>query len=235
MRSLLLALPASLLLSGCISHAPDADCAANAMCAARAAEPAAIDAARGLALRQGDDLVLHPANTAAFTLTDRKAACDAADTVQCQGYALMQFHARAHALVVQRFLYEGSSFFLIDSATGRQTQLAGMPVFSPDGREFLVAPYDEENDAGPDNLEIWRRDGDGAVLEWAHTIAQEHADDPALPVPYQTRVEDWSHDRIRLTLFIDHPDRRQWSGTLTRTADGWRLDAQSPSGSFAAR
>ena len=231
---LLLALPASLLLSGCISHAPDADCAANAMCAARAAEPAAIDDAHSLARREGDDLILHPAGTAAITLTDHKAACDAGDTVQCQGFALMQFHRRAHALVVQRFLYEGSSFFLIDSVTGRQTQLSGMPIFSPDGQEFLVAPYDEETDTGPDNLEIWRRDGDGAALEWAHTIVQEHAEDPALPVPYQTKVADWSRDRIRLTFFIDHPDKHQWSGGLTRTADGWRLDAQSPSGSFTA-
>ncbi len=92
-------------------------------------------------------------------------------------------------LVVQQFLYEGSSFVFVDDASGRSLRLEAMPVFSPDGQRFLVAPHDLENETGPNNLEIWRREGDGAVLEWAHTLAQTHAEDPALPLPYRVEVQ----------------------------------------------
>ena len=69
-----------------------------------------------------------------------------------------------------------------------------MPVFAPGGREFLVAPYDQENDSGPNNLEIWRRSGDGAVLEWAHPFKQAFAEDPSLKEPYQVAVTGWVGD-----------------------------------------
>lgn len=226
-RRILLAIAALLPLAACALHPPlDADCAKNAMCAARAAEPARISDSRGLAERDGDTLILHPADSPAIRFTDHKAACAAHEVDNCDGYALMASVPRSRALVVQQFLYEGSYFLLIDTVTGRQTRLNAMPFFSPDGGEFLVAPYDEENDTGPNNLEIWRRIADDAVLEWAHTIAQEHDEDPSLPFPYQTRFLRWNEDRIALEFFTRNS--KPWRGSLTRTADGWHLSAQSP-------
>ena len=116
---------------------------------------------------------------------------------------------------------------MIDSQSGRSTTLHGMPMFSPDGRQFLVAPYDEESDVGPNNLEIWRREGDGAVLEWAHTFAQTHAEDPKLDQPYMTRVSGWSYNRIDLALQEPGSGRR-WRGSITRDETGWHLSAISP-------
>jgi hypothetical protein len=221
-------------LAACALHPPlDQDCAANAMCAARASEPALIAASHGLATRDGDTLALHPTGTIALNFTDHKPACDRGDTSNCDGYALMASVPRARALVVQQFLYEGSYFLLIDTVTGRQTRLNAMPYFSPDGGEFLVAPYDEENDTGPNNLEIWRRVGDDAVMEWAHTIVQEHDEDPSLPFPYQTRLVRWNQDR--LTLEYCTRDAKPWRGSLARAADGWHLSAQSPSELFSNR
>ena len=233
LRCALLAIAALAPLAACALLQPplDEDCAKNAMCAARAAEPAQIRASRGLAERGGDTLILHLADSPAIRFTDHKAACAAHEVDNCDGYALMASVPRARALVVQQFLYEGSYFLLIDNVTGRQTRLNAMPFFSPDGSEFLVAPYDEENDTGPNNLEIWRRIGDDAVLEWAHTIAQEHDEDPSLPFPYQTRFLRWNEDRIALEFFTR--DSKPWRGSLTRTADGWHLSAQSPPGLFA--
>jgi hypothetical protein len=235
-RRALLAIAALAPLAACAILRPpplDQDCAKNAMCAARAAEPAVIARARLLAERQGDTLILHPADAPAIPFTDHKAACDAHEVANCDGYALMANVPRARALVVQQFLYEGSYFLLIDNVTGRRTRLNAMPFFSPDGSEFLVAPYDEENDTGPNNLEIWRRVGDDAVLEWAHTIAQEHDEDPALPFPYQTRLLRWNKDRIALEFFTR--DSKPWRGSLARSADGWQLSAQSPPEMFSQR
>jgi len=135
--------------------------------------------------------------------------------------------------VVQQFLYEGSAYFLIDAVTGRETPLSGMPAFSPDGRRFLVAPFDLETDTGPNHLEIWRRDGDSAVLEWAHTFQQAHDEDPDLPEAYQTQLLSWQGGRLNLQ-FISI-DGRKWRGSLTDTGNGWHLEAKSPPGLFARR
>ena len=215
-----------LFLAACATHPPlDAECAANAMCAARAAEPAVIAATHGAAARREDDLVLHPKNAPPLHLTDDMASCAQADIRNCVGYALMAAVPRAQAWVAQQFLYEGSSFLLIDSGTGRQTRLNGMPVFSPDGREFLVAPYDLESDVGPNDLEIWRRDGDGAVLEWAHAAAPSDVEETTPPI---ITVTDWRDGRIALSFQSPSGPPSRWQGSLTRSAEGWSLIVNAP-------
>ena len=121
---------ALLPLAACVtSPKPGDDCAANAMCAARAAEPALLAASHGLADRQSDILALHPADAPAVGFADQKAACDAGDAERCEGYALMGTFPKARAIIVQQFLYEGSSFILIDAGSGKQMRLEGMPAF----------------------------------------------------------------------------------------------------------
>jgi len=236
MRQVLLLLAILIFAAACTTgpKLPD-DCAANALCAARAAEPPLILAAKDLAERKGDDLLLKPSGAPPITFTDHKAACDNGDADHCDGFAFMGAFAKPRAMVVQQFFYEGSNFIFVDEASGKRIRLAAMPVFSPDGQRFLVAPYDLENDIGPNNLEIWRRDGDGAVLEWAHTLAQTHSEDPSLPLPYQVKVRSWSGDRIALSLFTDVPEKRQWRGTLVREGGNWKLSAKSPPGTFPAQ
>jgi hypothetical protein len=225
MRRLLLIL-APLLLAACATHPPlDAECAANAMCAARAAEPAILAAAHGAAVRHEDDLILNPHGGPPLHLTDDMASCAQADENNCVGYALMAAVPRSHAWVAQRFVYEGSDYLLIDSFTGRQTRLNGMPVFSPDGRQFLVAPYDLESDVGPNDLELWRRKDDGAVLEWAHAAAPPAEDQPA---PAAITVAGWQGDRIALAFEIPSDPPRRWRGSLVRTGATWNLVVNGP-------
>ena len=195
------------------------------MCAARAAEPAILAATRGAAVRHDDDLILTPHGAPPLHLTDDMASCAQADEKNCVGYALMAAVPRSHAWVAQQFLYEGSSFLLIDSGTGRQTRLNAMPSFSPDGRQFLVAPYDLESDVGPNDLEIWRRDGDGAVLEWAHPAAQPGPEGSPPPI---IKVTDWQNDRIALSFESAFDPSKRWLGSLTRTGSGWSLIVNPP-------
>lgn len=107
-----------LLLSACVTAPSTDDCAANALCSARRAEPRALSDARGLAIRDGDTLTIRPAAAPAFSFLDHTAACEAHNVEVCDSYALMLASPAAHALVVQQFLYEGSAFFLVDTATG---------------------------------------------------------------------------------------------------------------------
>jgi hypothetical protein len=215
----------TLPLAACATAKLDPGCADNAMCAARTAESRLLIAGR--AERHGDDLVLRPARGDGLVFTDHKQACESDDVSNCIGFALMGHFRKSNAWVLQKFYYEGGSFVLIDDRSGRQISLTGMPVFSPDGKEFLVAPYDEENDPGPNNLEIWRRDGDGAVLEWVHTFEQALAEDPSLKMVYLTEVTGWAGNRLALRL-SEPETERVWNGSLIRDATGWHLSALSP-------
>lgn len=207
------------LLAGC-TLAAESDCSHNARCAALRVEPSQ----PGAAVRHGDTLVLSLAAAAALQLTDHAKLCDQ-EPENCRSYVLMGIFPKAHAFVVQLFYYEGSDFILIDSNTGKQTPLNGTPAFSPDGGEFLVAPHDDENDSGPNNLEIWRRQDDGAVLEWAHTIKQAQRENPALPQLYESRVTRWEKDRITLHLWEDSDPAHGWTGLLVHGAAGWRFQS----------
>jgi len=203
----------------------------NEACVARAAEPALLRPP--LAERHGERLVI-TAGAQTLTFTDNRKACDAGDAKNCAIYALV---ANAPgSLAVEKFEFEGSDTTLIDTRSGKQTLLSGVPVFSPDGREFVVAQFSNESD---NNLEVWQRRGDGAVLEWAHPFKQSWKDDPALPqtpasTPPVFRVAAWQGDRIALAVSTDD-QRHHWSGTLIHDAKGWYLSAKSPPGMFATR
>lgn len=208
----------------------DEACAANGYCAAHAAEPQFLRPGR--AERLGDTLALYPSAAAPVRLSGDPKVCEAGDVGHCALFVLEADQPGSHAWLVERFLYEGSDFLLIDDRSGRQTQLNGKPVFSPDGARFLVAPFSDENEVGPNNLEIWRRQGDGAVLEWSHPAAAVMVEDPQLPAPYTVTVRRWQGARIDLTLTAAFSPGRQWQGRLTQDAQGWHLSAKSPPGLF---
>ena len=120
--------------------------------------------------------------------------------------------------------------------TGRRTEIDAVSRFSPDGKRFLVqndnVATDHEN-----NLEIWRRERDGAIIEWAHPYKQVYVEAPVLQNIYHTEVMGWRGDRITLAFssgkWFDTKKKsvipaRHWLGYLTREASGWHLEAYWP-------
>jgi len=221
-----------LTAAGCADLRDRSECLANVMCSARMQEPRVIQTADGTVIRRDNSLIVRPSEGAAIVLTDTPNSCETGDAGRCQGFALMARISGAHAFVVQRFFNEGSDFLLIDDRSGRETTLHAMPTFSPDNQRFLVAPFDDESDDDPNNLEIWRRQNDGAVMEWAHPFKQSFVEDPALPALYESRVLRWDPDRVTLEFSIEGRPDRHWTGTLTRLSDGWHLAANAPAGIF---
>jgi len=147
------------------------------------------------------------------------------DDGNCYRYVLVEDLPEQHAFIVGEDYYEGESLFLIDDRTGHQTGLDGMPVFSPDGSRFLINDDDEASDHD-NNIEIWRRDGDSAAIEWAHPWKQVYVEAPALKEIYHVSVSDWSKPETITLAFSS--GRRDWDGHLRLGAKGWALDAAWP-------
>lgn len=191
----------------------------------------------GLAERSGDRLTLI-AGGQTLVFTDNAMACETADAGNCALYVLIA--NVPGSLAVEKFAFEGSDSYLINTRTGRKTILTGVPVFSPDGHIFVVTQFSNDSD---DNLEVWRRNDDGATLEWAHPFKQSFAEDPALlnypsnpnlAIPPEFRVTGWRGNRVTLAVSTD--DRlHHWTGALIHDAGGWHLSAKSPPGLFPKR
>ena len=147
------------------------------------------------------------------------------DDGNCYRYSLVEDLPDQHAFIVAEDYSRGESLLLIDDRTGRQTGLDGMPVFSPDGSRFFITDDGEGSDHD-NNIEIWRRDGDVATIEWSHPAKQVHVEAPSLKAIYHVSVSDWSKpDAIGLAF---SSGRQDWDGHLTHGAKGWALDADWP-------
>ena len=188
---------------------------------------AAMRAGRAIPDGEGLSLVLTSGRHVRMTNNTRGCPRDehGLDDGNCYRYSLVADLPDQHAFIVAEDYYEGESLLLVDDRTGRQTGLDGMPVFSPDGARFFINDDDEANDHD-NNIEIWRRDGDAATIEWSHPVKQVHVEAPALKDIYHVSVSDWSKpERISLAF---SSGRRDWDGHLTLGAKGWALDADWP-------
>ena len=199
------------------------------------ADPATVTAAdvlreamrAGRAIPDGSGLSLVLTSGRHLRMTNNVRGCPREahgfDDGNCYRYSLVADMPDQHAFIVAEDYAEGESLLLIDDRTGRQTGLDGMPVFSPDGARFFINDEARDHD---NNIEIWRRDGDGATIEWSHPVKQVHVEAPALKDIYRVSVSDWSKpETIGLAFSSGHED---WDGHLTHGAKGWALDADWP-------
>lgn len=222
-----------LALNGC-ANAPDIS-AENAVLATayrNGANGAETLPSFGRAVRSNGDLTFKLANGKSLTLQDDNRGCSGDDNNPvelCHRFTMLADLPSRHFFLVVEGYYEGADFFLIDDRTGRETQIDAVPIFSPNGEYFLVQD-DNEASEHENNLEIWRREGDGAVLEWAHSISQAIQETPQ-GLLYHTEVISWTGDEIALQFSIGAYAQRpalKWTGSLKRQSDGWHLTAAWP-------
>src|SRR5665213_2775229 len=127
---------------------------------------AAIRSGRAIPNEHGVTIVLASGKHVDFQ--DKRIGCPSGagqlNDADCQHFVLAADLPSKHFFLIRRKGYEGGAYFLVDDHTGRRTEIDAVPVFSPDGRRFLVqndnVATDHEN-----NLEIWRREGDRAAIE----------------------------------------------------------------------
>ncbi|HEX7241864.1 MAG TPA: hypothetical protein VF263_16400 [Longimicrobiaceae bacterium] len=68
--------------------------------------------------------------------------------------------------LVQVGFYEGGAYELVSAESGDRTQVAALPVVSPDLRRFVTASVDLEAGYVPNGLQVWRLTPAGPRLEW---------------------------------------------------------------------
>ena len=179
-------------------------------------------AARGRADRKGRTLTLHFANGRSRAYTT-KGDCEGLEG-DCRAYALLALVQPADFFLVRDWFYERVGCLLVDQRTGRETELPDMPYLSPDGDRLLVV-NGSDGGGGYWPLQIWRRRGDAAFVEWKQS-------DTPTSLPEVTSVSQWHQDgRIGLTMVSVSPVEpppagyvpKRTSASLNLTNQGWKL------------
>jgi hypothetical protein len=126
---------------------------------------------------------------------------------------------------------EMSWFALIDTQTGKETEIGGFPVVSPDGARFAVDPDDWDICTGTRRFGVWRLTRHLPVREWsAEQLACVDLK------PWEVGQLEWrSRDTLAFTRLV-HPadslrrERREIDSvhsTLVRSGFSWILDAST--------
>ena len=102
-----------------------------------------------------------------------------------------------------------------DIAWAGEQRTANPPAFSPDSNRYLVTiPPGSAN-----VLEIWRRQENGAELEWAYSWEEAGI---ASPATIAAIIPDWKYPG-RIDLRFSDAIRTRWTGTITQDEEGWHL------------
>lgn len=186
-------------------------------------EPAVILSTNGRANRKGNSLTLHFSDGKSHTYIT-KGDCETL-MGECQGYTLLALAGPANFFLVHEWFYERIGCLIVDSRTGSETELPDIPYLSPDGGRLLVVSG-TDGGGGYWPLQIWRRRGDTAYIEWKQSEAP-----PKSPIVVSAVQWD-SIDRIDLTMVsgsrVQPPPSgftpSRWSATLSLTSRGWSMN-----------
>lgn len=123
----------------------------------------------GRVRRQGEQLVLRPAQGPAVTLTPIPSpdGPEGNDNAYYYWGSLPQ----ARQWVIDVATDEGSGVLLVDQRTGRRTSLLGAPSVSPDGR-YLLSLCEDVISGGPTNLSLYYCGSGAPKLLWSRDLTE---------------------------------------------------------------
>jgi hypothetical protein len=152
------------------------------------------------------------------TLLDRRVVTlsDRMDESGVQHYSAVEALAGERLLVLHRQFVEGSSYSLLDRATGNVTHLQGYPVFSADLRWIAVAQVDVGAGYVANALQIFRYSEGTLSLSYD---ARPERWGPARVAWKSPEQLSYVHATSECFIEMRHPCREV---TLTLGEQGWR-------------
>jgi hypothetical protein len=163
----------------------------------------------GIARRAGKQLLLKLDNGSTKLFTDT----DDCETVgeSCVHTSLVSRLPLQHLFVLKEDRYEGFNSIIVSGRTGEVFRIAdGVPNFSPDGKRFVVAAFDEQD--GINQVAVYGTNVFPPVPEWTY-----------LPKSFMDGFEfvAWrGNNKVELRS-VDQKS----AATISQTSGGWKLVA----------
>lgn len=128
----------------------------NELLCARAIEALQLTNSRGLARRMGDTLTVQLTDRRQLTFGDSlwtRGPDGMSPVGQSTRHSFLGYFESINSVLVHLIAHEDRQLLLIDRASGDETPLEGVPVFSPSGQRFFVAT---DFILHGNHLQIWR-------------------------------------------------------------------------------
>jgi hypothetical protein len=192
--------------------------------ATRPREQEILAATKGRVRREGVDLVLTLKDKTVPARFSSNTSCPEgeANEENCVEYLLVADLPSRGVYVVQKALYESQDYVVVDAATGRQTLIGIPPQFSSDGKRFIEVGFFHADETDAYALQIWRREKDGAVLEWKLPYG-----DQTLGYVAKASVVKWDGDILNMEFDPSDSSKDtkapKWRGTIKKAGDTWKL------------
>lgn len=129
-----------------------------------ALEPKALAAAGNSVSREGDRLTLRVRSGSVKSYADRPECMNIEQESKCEKFRLVAYAPSRHLFVVAHAGYETVRYIVVDDATGDETSLRALPLFSPSGDHILVLNIDDERLGFA--MQLWARSGHKFDLKW---------------------------------------------------------------------
>jgi hypothetical protein len=201
-------------------------------------ESSIIAASKGRAERQETRLILRFGDRTHQELVsnpypqcenDRRGAYES-----CISYYLIADIPAQNLFLIRVALYEGEGFYIVDQRNGQMKGLSAFPEFSPDWTRFVAISNFDNISVNETEIEIWRREKDGFVMEWARNLSADPLDAAILREYRELQVEPlgWASGKFQMNFrlydwYSVPPNERSnlcWLASLDAGAkDKWKL------------
>ena len=126
--------------------------------------------------------------------------------------------------VVRRQMWEAWDYVLVDLRTGDSVIVPETPEVSPDGRRLAVTAMDFEVGYGPTQVEVWRVDPNGIVLEWRETTGASYPENRGWGASEWKWLDDSTAGIVQtIPHGVDGPHEAR-PARITHRAGVWRLE-----------
>lgn len=186
--------------------------------AVQAIEPKALAAGQDGASRDDSRLILHLRSGATKTYEDRPECKNPKQELDCESFRLIVYARSRGVFLLVKGYYEAAEYILIDDATGEETVVRNLPIFSPFGARILVLLMNDEELGYA--VQIWRREGDKFVFDWSSSphVAGIYTSYDLVRWPSEDTIELQSENH-----FEPPKPRVRTRFSLHRTGRGWEV------------
>ncbi|WP_201862640.1 hypothetical protein [Microvirga soli] len=173
----------------------------------------------GLAIREGDVLILKLESGKTKSYRDDREACEKGVAADCVKYELRGYRQDQKTYVVGYSLYEGGGANIISAQSGHTVFLSSLPEFSPNSRSFVSADSDPHFERAYE-IAIWSFTSDSPKQEFLYSTPKGHPEE-------SWEVLGWDgNDRINLKVGIlnETDSTQELETSVIRTEQGWKLN-----------
>jgi hypothetical protein len=169
---------------------------------------------KGMFTRNDDTLTINLDGGKSKKYVGNRGACNnTGDPNKCVIFRVARYFPKIQSYLIEKALYEGGDFLLVNRRSGSETTMSTVPGLSPTAKYLISIDRNEEGDREYD-IAIWSADTDPPKLEFKYKGKQNE----------YWEIKSWKQDaRISMKAWVAVEKSYDQEAELVRKDNGWTL------------